>query len=133
MAIIDFNKVLGSHQTALKLYGKRSAVIAANVANVSTDGYKSRDFDFKMAMNQVKEGLQTMKTTHTGHIRALDKDDELDLPLLYRDTRVGKNDNSVDIQVEQTEFAENAMRYSATLRFLKGRFSGMMNAIREGK
>jgi flagellar basal-body rod protein FlgB len=37
--------------------------------------------------------------------------------------------NTVDVQVEQAAFAENSVRYQATLTFLNSRLRGLMTAI----
>ena len=52
--------------------------------------------------------------------------------LLYRtplqpDTGDG---NTVDAQIEQAKFTENALQYETTLRFLDGRFKGLILALK---
>jgi flagellar basal-body rod protein FlgB len=37
--------------------------------------------------------------------------------------------NTVDAQVEQANFAQNAIRYQASLQFLNGKFRSLMTAI----
>ena len=37
--------------------------------------------------------------------------------------------NTVDVQMEQANFAENSVRFQATLTFLNARFRGLMTAI----
>jgi flagellar basal-body rod protein FlgB len=37
--------------------------------------------------------------------------------------------NTVDVQLEQAAFADNAVRYQATLSFLSSRFRSLMTAI----
>ncbi len=48
---MDFDKAFGIHGQALTLRSRRAEVIAGNLANADTPGYKARDFDFKKVQN----------------------------------------------------------------------------------
>lgn len=128
---ISFEKALGIHEKALEVRAKRAEILANNLANADTPNFKARDIDFQKAMQQAVSNTQSdLKRTHQLHI-----DSQLgkDIPgLSYRipmmpDTGDG---NSVDAQVEQAKFAENAMEYQTTLRFLDGKFKGLLRALK---
>src|SRR3954465_10121819 len=126
---------LGVHPDALKLQSKRTELIANNLANADTPGYKARDIDFRQAMARVS-GEQTtqgvhLTTTQAGHIGGAASGDASTSPdLKYRTPLAPALDgNTVDSQLEQAAFAENAVRYQATLTFLNNKFRGLLTAI----
>ncbi|MCW8878748.1 MAG: flagellar basal body rod protein FlgB [Kangiellaceae bacterium] len=128
---INFDKALGVHEQALVIRAKRAEVLANNLANTDTPNFKARDIDFQKALQQAFSNQSSgLKRTHTAH---LDSQLGSEIPgLSYRipmqpDTGDG---NSVDAQVEQTKFAENAMQYQASLRFLDSKFKGLQRAIK---
>lgn len=128
---IDFDRVLGSHERALNLRSYRTGLLAANIANADTPGYKARDLDFRSALAAAGGTEVRLAASHPGHISG-EHAAPSGVDLRYRTPQAPSLDgNTVDLQVEQAEFAENAVQYQATLRFLRGRFSGLMNALRE--
>jgi flagellar basal-body rod protein FlgB len=127
----NLDTYLGVHADALKLQSKRMEVIADNLANSDTPGYKARDIDFRAAMAQVSgaDGPVTLTTTNAGHI-ATDPTTALNASLKYRVPLAPSLDgNTVDAQQEQAAFADNTVRYQATLTFLSGRIKGLLTAI----
>ncbi len=129
---ISFENALGIHADALSLRSKRLEVLAANLVNADTPGYKAKDIDFRSALNKASaEGTaNTLKTTHAGHISAGTGTSGADFDIKYRiPTQPTVDGNTVEIEVEQTEFARNAMQYQASLQFLSGRFQGLRKAI----
>jgi flagellar basal-body rod protein FlgB len=127
----NLDTYLGVHSDALKLQSKRMEVIADNLANADTPGYKARDIDFRAAMAQVggTETPVSLTTTNAGHI-ATDPATALNANLKYRVPLAPSLDgNTVDAQQEQAAFADNTVRYQATLTFLSGRFKSLLTAI----
>ena len=128
---INFDKAFGVHEAALSIRAKRAEVLANNLANSDTPNFKARDIDFTTALQQARvTQTSALKRTHEGHV---DSQIGRDIPgLSYRvpfqpDTGDG---NSVDAQIEQAKYAENAMQYQTTLRFLDGKIKGLMSAIK---
>jgi len=122
---------LGIHPDALKLQSKRTEVIADNLANSDTPGYKARDIDFRAAMASAgsADAPVKMTTDNPGHI-AIDPNTDASANLKYRTPLAPALDgNTVDTQQEQAAFADNTVRYQATLTFLSARFKGLMTAI----
>jgi len=127
----NLNTYLGLDAAALNLQSKRMEVIADNLANADTPGYKARDIDFRAAMAQVggAEGTVKLSTTNGGHL-STDPTSATDASLKYRVPLAPSLDgNTVDAQQEQAAFADNTVRYQATLSFLSGRFKSLMTAI----
>lgn len=129
MSIIDFGQSLGSHERALGLRSYRTGLLAANIANADTPGYKARDFDFRTALAAV--GAMSGWPPVTPGTSAPGPPIRPASSCATAPQAPALDGNSVDLQVEQAEFAENAVQYQATLRFLRSRFSGLMNALRE--
>jgi flagellar basal-body rod protein FlgB len=127
----SLDSYLGIHPDALKLQSKRTEVIADNLANADTPGYKARDIDFRAAMASVGSPDAPVKLTtdHPGHID-IDPNTDAGANLKYRTPLAPALDgNTVDTQQEQSAFADNTVRYQATLTFLSARFKGLMTAI----
>jgi len=127
---INIDKALGAHPEHLSLYGKRSSLLASNLANADTPGFKARDIDFQAALQRANGDQLAMKTTHRRHLGGPPSSSS-DSELLYRvPMQPSLDGNTVDSQVEQAQFAENALRYQSTLTFLNGKFRGLRLAIK---
>jgi flagellar basal-body rod protein FlgB len=134
---LSLDQHLGVHAQALTVRAKRAEVIAENLANADTPGYRARDLDFRAALAAAGTA-DTLRTTHAAHVVAPTADAAteagsgiaLDAALRYRTPLAPSLDgNTVDAQVEQAAFAENAVRYQATLTFLSSKFRGLMTAL----
>ena len=127
---IGFDSAFGPLPQALQLAGRRTEVLASNIANADTPGFKARDFDFRAAMGAALDGQIPMRRTHAAHL-SLSGSPGNPVALLYRTPQQPSLDgNTVDTQVEQAEFARNAVHYQATLTFLSGRISSLKDALR---
>ena len=127
----NLDSYLGVHPDALQLQSKRTEVIANNLANSDTPGYKARDIDFRAAMASAgsADAPVKMTTTNPGHL-SIDPNTDASANLKYRTPLAPSLDgNTVDAQQEQAAFADNTVRYQATLTFLSARFKGLMTAI----
>ena len=126
---INFDNALGIHPQALVMREKRSEILAANLANVDTPNYKARDLDFKAVLSQTMSSENHLERTQQGHMSA--PNTTLGGDLLYRNPQQASLDgNTVEAHIEQSKYAENAVQYQASLRFINGKFSGLMSAIR---
>lgn len=134
---LDLDSYLGIHPEALQLQSRRMEVLADNLANVDTPNYKARDIDFQAALaaatGQAQSGGQAaspvaLATTDPQHIGS---DPAADSPALkYRVPLAPSLDgNTVDSELEQAAFAENTVRYQATLAFISSSLRSLMTAI----
>lgn len=123
---------LGLHANALVLRAKRSAVLASNLANVDTPGYKARDFEFSklLASGDALKGL-SLRRTQMGHRAAANTTKLAGLQYRYP-WQASLDGNTVDPHLEKTAFTENALKYQASLRFLDGRIKSLVKAL-DGK
>jgi len=134
IVINKLDAALSLHQNVLRVRGQRQELIAANIANADTPNYKARDLDFgavmKNAMSGVaQEGFNTSKTS-TQHLDGAPSKVALTGGALFRPVMQGSVDgNTVDMDVERNQFADNAIRYEASLIMINGQLKSMLSAI----
>ncbi|MEM7292752.1 MAG: flagellar basal body rod protein FlgB [Pseudomonadota bacterium] len=129
--IID--RSMGIHEQALQLRAYRANVLASNIANADTPGYKAQDLDFKRILhNQVAPSgvgeinVRKTRSRHLGHDPVIPG-----AHTQYRNPLQASLDgNTVDAHAEYTRFSQNTVQYQASLQFLSGRFKSMMTAIK---
>ena len=124
------------NETALSLRSQRQELLASNIANADTPNYKARDIDFAAALKGAMAGAKpggAMNTTNTGHLaRGAANGDTLanGTPVLYRGVVQGSVDgNTVDMDVERNQFADNALRYEAGIMMINSQLKGLMTAL----
>jgi len=128
---LSLDAYLGLDATALKLESRRMEVIADNLANVDTPNYKAQDIDFRAALAAAGApgGSLALATTDARDIGATPQGGA-DPQLKYRVPLAPALDgNTVDAQLEQAAFADNTVRYQATLTFLTTRLRDLVTAI----
>ena len=132
---INFDTALGVHEQALYLRARRAEVLGANMANADTPGFKARDIDFREALGEANRQIQSATTTHARHIKTEPGVTTVGSEVLkYRNPHQPSLDgNTVELHIEQAQFADNAIRYQSTLTFLGSKFSGLKNAITGGR
>lgn len=123
------------HQQALGLRHERQKVLASNIANADTPGYKARDMDFAGELDKAvrhgraASGGLSLSRTAAGHLpgQALTAPNR---ELLYRvPDQPSLDGNTVDMDRERTAFADNSVRYRAGLTILNSRIQGLKKAM----
>jgi flagellar basal-body rod protein FlgB len=110
-------RLFGIHGAALEVRSQRMGLLASNIANAATPGYKARDIDFGAALRRADAGSDTEKAISGA--------------TLYRVPVMPSLDgNTVELQNEQIAFSENALGYATTLELIKGRVETVTRAIR---
>jgi len=113
------NDLFGVHGAALAVRSQRMGVLASNIANASTPGFKAQDVDFQKALASVESASRMGGNT------------SITSALQYRvPAQPSLDGNTVELSVEQTAFAENAVAYQTTLSFLNGRIGQITRALR---
>ncbi len=129
---ISFDSALGIHDKALVVRSQRAELLASNIANSDTPGYKAKDIDFKATLENAQAGQQSangLKLTHNNHIQLAST--SAGVETMYRvPNHASLDGNTVDSQMEKSAFAENAMRYEASLTFLNSKFRGLLTALK---
>lgn len=127
---ISFDQALGVFEPALKLRSQRAEVLANNLANADTPGFKARDFDFSAALARAS-GSQNfaMAKTANGHMNAYGADSS-EQALGYRTPHQPSIDgNTVEDQVEHAEFMKNTMEFQTSFMMLNRKFKGLSKAL----
>ncbi len=120
------------HETALQLRALRTEILSSNIANADTPSYKARDVDFASSLRTSQQEYATVRRTKPGHMPAA-PDTALGAEIKYRVPMQPTLDgNTVSTDFEQAAFAENAVRYRASLRFLDGQIKSLRYAIKGG-
>jgi len=123
-------------QQSLSLRAQRQEVLSSNIANADTPNYKARDFDFKAAMQNAMEGSKrlpdtSLTLTSARHIPAKAVS-EGPTQMLYRlPYQPSLDGNTVDMDIERVQFADNTLHYQSTMQLLTGRIRSMMAAIQD--
>ena len=124
----SIKKQISFFGSALKIRNRRNDIIASNIANSATPNFKARDINFLDEFKKVTKNGD-IGTSHVNHINT--KNYNLSNKALYREPIVASLDgNTVELSVEQMQFAENTMRYQTTLTFLNGKIGKLISAIR---
>lgn len=132
--IDKLDSALRFHQEALNLRARRQEVLSANIAHADTPNYKARDFEFSATLSHaVERGRQSasasMATTSPGHIAGESRSGG-DADLLYRmPTQSSIDGNTVEMDTERVNFADNAMRYEANLTVLTSKIKSLLSAV----
>lgn len=127
---MKLDEAFGIHEQALQLRARRAELLAGNLANVDTPGFKARDFDFQKALKQEMDGPVRMAVTSERHIQ-MESGLVPPAQLLYRvPNQPSLDGNTVDAQQEYAAYSVNALEYQASLRFLSGKIQSLKSAIR---
>ncbi|SRR5258706_5856505 len=135
---------LDFHGAALLLRAERMRLLASNIANADTPNFKARDFDFRAALSQATgvqgDGAMSAGAGTGAHNLPAARTNDAHLPAVgssgfapamqYRTSlQTALDANTVDLDVERANFAENTVRYEAGLRFINGQIRTMLTAI----
>lgn len=128
----NFDSYLGVHEPALHLQARRAQVLASNLANTDTPGYKSQDIDFRShlkSFDQAQFPVDRLLQTNSMHMDAANYIGgyELKYRVPYQPSLDG---NTVEQQVEMAAFSDNAIRYLMSLRIISGKLNTLSTAIR---
>ena len=127
---ISFDQALGIHESALKFRARRAEVLANNLANADTPGFKARDLDFKTALNVAGAGGLTMARTAAGHLGDSGSGISDDALAFRVPNQPSIDGNTVEDQVEHAEFMKNALAFQTSFMMLNRKFKGLSSAIR---
>jgi flagellar basal-body rod protein FlgB len=125
------------HETSLSLRAQRQQLLASNIANADTPNFKARDIDFSNAMQNAMSGSAqvsaTLVKTAGSHLSGDAAVGAGSAQTLYRTVQQASIDgNSVDMDVERNQFADNAIRYEAGLTMISAQIKNMLAAIQGG-
>ena len=126
------DNALWFQQQTLNLRAYRQQVLAANIANADTPHYQARDLDFSSALQAAVAGRGeaglALARTAPGHIAIAASADPTFLK--YRQpTQASADGNTVEMDVERAQFADNSLHYEAGLTFLTHQIRTLLTAL----
>ncbi|ALQ51768.1 flagellar basal body rod protein FlgB [Nitrosomonas ureae] len=134
--INKLDKELNYHHTALSLRVARQELLSSNVANADTPNFKAKDIDFASMLHEKLSSTPSLKkvslnTTSLMHINS-------SVPGLFGDNilyrvplQPSADGNTVDMDMERTRFADNAIKYDASITFLSNELKNISSALQE--
>jgi flagellar basal-body rod protein FlgB len=132
-----FDRTMQLIHRTLDLRQARQRVIASNIANEETPGYRAADLNFQDALQAAQRGrgLVTLAVTQGRHIGprgdSIQKATGTLSPVPAGDLPLDAN--SVNIELEMAKMSDNAMQYNSAASIMAIRFRQLMGAIREGR
>jgi flagellar basal-body rod protein FlgB len=120
------------HGQALLLRAERQRLIAGNIANADTPGFKARDFDFASALRAATASFVQPAAPGEGIAQGVLQPDGRPAPILRYalPAQTNLDSNSVDMDRERAAFAQNATQYESTLRFINGSVRTVLDAMK---
>jgi flagellar basal-body rod protein FlgB len=115
-----FGSHLGNLERSLDRTTLRQGLIANNIANVNTPGYKRKDVDFGIELNKAMGDSGTQLIGN-----------DADIKTTYGSNR--RDGNSVDLEGEVVHMAETENRYRLLSEMTTRYFNGLKSVIREGR
>lgn len=117
---------------AMNLRAQKHQVLASNIANADTPNYKARDFSFDKAMQNAMagrgEGGLALATTASNHLPG--SGGNSGAALQFRtETQSAVDGNTVDMDVERAQIAENALQYQIVSQLISDQFKGFRSAL----
>jgi len=118
---------------AMNLRSQRHQVLASNIANADTPYYKARDFSFEEAMGNAMAGRASGKAvdlarTAPGHMAGGNSAGSAMLKF-RAETQSAVDGNTVDMDVERAQIAENALQYQILTQLIGDKFKGVRAAL----
>lgn len=130
---IGIDKALGIHESALNIRSQRTELLANNLANADTPNFKARDVDFREVLQQASSatGGGELRRTNERHLDGGSGTGLDGASLYYRvPSQPSLDGNTVDVDLERSAFAENAIRYQASLQFVDRKLRSLISAIK---
>jgi flagellar basal-body rod protein FlgB len=129
--ISRLDQLLDFHTTALSVRTQRQQLLAANVANADVPNYKARDLDFAQALQQALAPASAggLSTTTASHLPAAATQGAAAEPQYRVPLQDSIDGNTVELDVERAQFADNAVHIEANLTFLNGQIKAMLAAL----
>ena len=118
---------------ALSLRSERQRLIASNIANADTPGYVARDINFAQALREATGSgspaavLRASQPCHIGG--GLAGGHSVSTLNFAAPSQTNLDRNSVDMDRERASFADNSVKYEATLRFINANVRTTLSAI----
>jgi flagellar basal-body rod protein FlgB len=117
---------------------KRSQVIAGNIANAETPGFRALGYDFEDQLASLArlDSNVPIKTTNDKHFKNsfTQANGNIRADVYVKPTEsVGEDGNTVDVDNEMVQMAENQMQYRSAVELLNRKVGMLKYAINGGR
>ena len=123
-------------EKALDTASVRQSVIAHNVANINTPGYKRSIVSFEEYLQQALGTKKKMQITanRPGHLKGAKQLADVEPQVqVDRSSSLRKDGNNVNMDVEMAQLAANSINYQTAVNRLNGKISAFRYVINEGR
>ena len=125
-----FGTVTQGLSAALDLYQARHTVLAENIANSETPGYRARDLDFGDALAEAMAPAEPAAPGDSSIVAPTSRHLE---PTIDRAAAVKPDGNSIALDEQVGRLAENAFKIQALTQIISARYQGLRRVIDGGK
>jgi flagellar basal-body rod protein FlgB len=125
--------VLDFQSQALALRSERQKILAGNIANTDTPGFQARDFEFADALRSATQTQQSRLGAPVARdlLGQRSPDARFEPKLTYAvPSQTNMDGNTVDLDRERATFADNAVKFEASLRFINGSVRTLLDAMK---
>jgi flagellar basal-body rod protein FlgB len=109
-----FQGVAGNFERYMTLLSARQKLVASNIANADTPGYRTKDINFRAEFENAMGGQAPAVMEPQG-------------------LTVKSDGNNVNLDREARLLSENALRFSIASNFARSELSSIRAAIQDGK
>lgn len=131
-----FDNSFKMFEKELEFRSKKNRLIASNISNIDTPGYKAFDLVVEDELNKISGSSEkiNIEQTDQGH---LSSHGQLIDGITYKVAKsskfsLRKDGNTVDLDNEMTSLAENSLMYNASAQILTRKFQILKDAIKGG-
>jgi len=128
------SRTLNAMESYMDRLSQRHKIVASNIANIDTPGYKTKEIKFHATIDELLTEPSTgrLRLTRERHI---DADPTGPMNLVYEPKGLIEraDKNNVDIDWEMTKLSENTFGYSMVTQMLRGKYQKLTNSINEGR
>lgn len=132
-----FDKTTDSLGAAIQFRLLKQNVTASNIANAETPGYKAKKVDFEEALARAVDihGLGRLSVDDPDHFPVNGNSISKVRADVYEnpDAAVNNDGNTVDLEREMAELAENNIVYKAAVQLINKKLAGLAYAATEGQ
>lgn len=121
---VNLDQALGIHAYGLNMRAERAKILASNIANVDTPGFKAKDIDFAATLQNIERQLDQAMTNGSMPSASIQQSVKYRVPM-----QPSQDGNTSELGVEQAKFNENAMDFETSVTFMNSKISGLRKAI----
>ncbi|MGE5343623.1 MAG: flagellar basal body rod protein FlgB [Candidatus Omnitrophota bacterium] len=127
----DYERIVNNMAGHLDRMMMRNKLVASNIANVDTPGYKSKDMNFEKVLSDSMN--MRLKQTHSKHMGEMQGISTLTDPIVEDSTPGRPDGNNVDIDDEMMKLTEIGIQYNATVQLVSKKLRQISDTIQQAR